>query len=122
MNTLTNNDFTQGRDGIIQQMLQTSRIRQVTFGAEMFMVRLHDGRVIETPYYWFPHLAEATAEARESYVLHGKSTIILWEALNEAISIEMLLLGIPDQTTSARAWRARHGFAFMDEEIVAQAA
>jgi hypothetical protein len=34
----------------------------------------------------------------------------------------MLLFGIPDQTLASRTWRKEHGHAFVDENMLAQAA
>jgi Protein of unknown function (DUF2442) len=110
------------RDAIVQQILLTSRIDTVAYGIENFTINLLDGRIIVVPYYWFPRLFAATLEQREQYILHGKQTIIVWQALNEAVSVEMLLFGIPDQTFASRTWRKEHGYAFVDENMLAQAA
>jgi hypothetical protein len=119
MDTFTNKK-TQTNDTIIAQMLHTSRIETVSFGDETFIVRLGDGRVVIVPYYWFPRLTNAGTEVLEKYVLHGKGTIIVWEELQEAISVEMLLLGLPDQTAFARSWRREHNYAAIDEIFVPQ--
>ncbi len=103
------------RDEVIHNLFATSRIQNLIFDTETFTVFLRDGRRLTVPYYWFPRLMNASEKQRQAYLLHGKQTIIVWEALGEAIPVEILLLGIPDQTHFGRTWRKEHGYAFVDE-------
>jgi threonine aldolase len=38
--------------------------------------------------------------------------------LEEAIPVEAIILGIPDQTNSARSWRKANGYGFVDEQVL----
>lgn len=77
---------------------QPTRVR---FEDDSMWVDLSDGWIIGVPLEWFPWLLYSTAEQREQVRLsrHG----LHWEALNEEISIEGLLIGqeepFPQTTT-----------------------
>jgi hypothetical protein len=94
------------------------RIITVLFDESMLTVRLSDGRTITIPYYWFPRLFHARAEQRLAYQLFGKQSTLVWDELEEAIPVEAIILGIPDQTNSARSWRKANGYGFVDEQVL----
>jgi len=72
--------------------------QKVWFDDENLWVLLTDGRQISIPLSYFPRLLNANKGQREKYVLSGGGTGIHWDALDEDISVEGLLLGIGDQT------------------------
>ncbi len=61
-------------------------------------VELADGRQLGVPLAYFPRLLHATPEQREQYEMSGGGTGLHWDALDEDISVEGLLLGIGDRT------------------------
>ena len=72
------------------------------------VVELHDGRVVSVPLAWYPRLAEGSPGERRRWELLGPGIGIHWPDLDEDISVEGLLQGLPsgESSTSLRAWRA----------------
>jgi hypothetical protein len=67
----------------------------VRIEAELFVVRLNDGREIGVPYSWFWRLEEATEEERRNWKLIGEGDGIHWEEIDEDISVKGILRGKP---------------------------
>jgi hypothetical protein len=57
------------------------------------MVELSDGRTISVPLAWYPRLLHASPKERASWRLIGKGQGIHWDAIDEDISVEGLLVG-----------------------------
>ena len=66
------------------------RVTEDTLTAE-----LHDGRTISVPLAWYPRLVRAAQEERDNWELIGTGEGIHWPDLDEDISVEMLLAGVP---------------------------
>ena len=62
---------------------------------ESLAAELHDGRTISVPLSWYPRLTHATPEERDNWELIGTGEGIHWPDLDEDISVEMLLAGVP---------------------------
>ncbi|MBM3289076.1 MAG: DUF2442 domain-containing protein [Candidatus Hydrogenedentes bacterium] len=58
-------------------------------------VRLVDGRTISAPLAWFPRLLHATPLQRATWEFLGDGEGIHWPEIDEDISVEGLLAGIP---------------------------
>lgn len=71
--------------------------KKVWFDENSLWVELSDARVIGVPLAWFPRLAGASPEKRDSFELSAFG--IHWEELDEDISVEGLLAGHGDMTT-----------------------
>lgn len=71
---------------------------RLDFDESMMWVDLADGRKLGVPLAYFPRLLRATPEQRLQYEMSGNGTGLHWEALDEDISVEGLLMGIGDQT------------------------
>jgi hypothetical protein len=71
---------------------------KITFDKDNFSVSLADGRILIVPLAYFPRLMNAPVKKLKKYELSGGGTGIHWEALDEDISVEGLLLGHGDQT------------------------
>ena len=69
--------------------------KRVRIDKNCFWVHLVDGRVLGVPYARFPLLARASAEQRQGFVLDEKGRSLHWPALDEDISIELLLYYTP---------------------------
>lgn len=65
-------------------------------------VQLTDGRTISVPLAWFPRLLHATPLQRSVWQLLGDGEGIHWPEIDEDISVEGLLLGIPARGESKR--------------------
>ena len=75
---------------------------ELSFDHNMMWVSLADGRKLGVPLAYFPRLLAATPEQRSDYELSGGGTGIHWDALDEDISVEGLLMGIGDRTRGNR--------------------
>ncbi len=64
-------------------------------------VDLDDGRTITVPLAWYPRLVRGTASERNDWRLIAGGHGIHWEALDEDISVEGLLAGIPSGESEA---------------------
>lgn len=64
----------------------------VVVTAEMLKVVLADGREVAAPLAWFPRLQEATDEQRKNWRFIGGGVGVHWEAVDEDISVESLLM------------------------------
>ena len=71
------------------------RVRNVHFTEETISVDLMDGRTITVPLVWYPRLLNATTEQRSQWEVCGGGFGIHWEEIDEDLSTEGLLLGIP---------------------------
>ena len=68
--------------------------------------KLADGRTISAPLSWYPRLTHASQEERDKWELHAEGQHIHWADLDEDLSVEMLLAGIPsgESPSSIRRW------------------
>lgn len=67
----------------------------VWFSEDRMHVALDDGREISVPLEFYPRLNKATKEQREKYELIGLGTAIHWNEIDEDLSVEGIILGIP---------------------------
>ena len=75
----------------------------VSVTEDTLAVQLSDGRDISVPLSWYPRLVHATPEERGHWELIGGGQGIHWPALDEDISVEMLLAGRKSGESRARA-------------------
>ena len=70
------------------------------------VVSLKDGRTLSVPLAWFPRLLHGTASERQNWELLGDGEGIHWPDLDEDISVEGLLLGLPSRESqqSLKGW------------------
>ncbi|HAT51545.1 MAG TPA: DUF2442 domain-containing protein [Alphaproteobacteria bacterium] len=71
------------------------RVKNVQVRNDAIDVDLMDGRTISAPLAWFPRLANATQRQREQWEMCGGGYGIHWDEIDEDISTEGLLRGIP---------------------------
>ena len=71
---------------------------RVWFDEDNLWMELTDGRQLSVPLAYFPRLLNATAKQREDFEISGGGTGLHWDALDEDISVDGLLLGIGDRT------------------------
>ena len=70
---------------------------KVWFDEESLFVKLDDGREIKVPLEFYPRLNKATKRQRENHELIGQGTGIHWPDVDEDLSIEGIVLGIPSR-------------------------
>jgi hypothetical protein len=68
---------------------------RVEVSEDTLSVELADGRTIAAPLAWYPRLAHATAEERNSWRLIAGGRGIHWPAVDEDVSVANLLAGQP---------------------------
>lgn len=71
------------------------RIREVSVSNEAITAYLADGRTVSVPLSWSWRLSEATPEQRQRFEVLGSGQGIRWPELDEDISAEGMLFGIP---------------------------
>ncbi len=72
-------------------------------------VDLSDGRSISVPIAWFPRLLHSTEQERNNWRLIGRGQGIHREDIDEDISIEGLIAGLPsgESQESFKKWLAK---------------
>jgi hypothetical protein len=79
-----------------------SRIASVEVTDEAITARLIDGRVISVPLAWSWRLSEATPAQRKNWQLIGGGHGVHWPDVDEDISAEGMLHGVPAPRPGAR--------------------
>lgn len=72
-----------------------TRVQDVRVTADLLSVDLADGRTISVPLAWYPRLLEATPEQRQRWQIAGAGYGIHWPEIDEDLSTDGLLRGIP---------------------------
>ena len=87
---------------------ETAAARHVRVTDRTLVVELRDGRVVSVPLNWYPRLAEGSPRERRRWELLGPGIGIHWPDLDEDISVEGLLQGLPsgESRASLDEWRA----------------
>lgn len=83
-----------------------TRAQNVRVTNDELIVELEDGRTLAVPLAWYPRLLYASERERQNWRFIGKGEGIHWEDLDEDISVEHLLLGIPsgESQSSLQRW------------------
>lgn len=89
-------------------LTETAAVKNVRVTDRFLIVDLRDGRVLSVPLAWYPRLAEGSPRERRNWEILGPGVGIHWPDLDEDISVEGLLLGLPsgESPGSLNAWRA----------------
>ncbi len=82
------------------------RIHKVRVTEDEIIAHLVDGRVISVPLAWSWRLAEATRAQRARFRLIGTGQGIHWPEIDEDISVEGMLHGVPARRPRSRATAA----------------
>ncbi len=72
-----------------------ARIQDVSITDDTIAAQLVDGRTITVPLAWSWRLSEATPEQRKQFEIIGSGTGIRWPEIDEDISVEGMLHGVP---------------------------
>jgi len=71
------------------------RIQNVRVTSDAIVAYLVDGRVLSVPLAWSWRLSEATAKQRARFKLIGDGQGVHWPEIDEDISVEGMLHGVP---------------------------
>ena len=71
------------------------RLTDIDIDDNQIKAFLTDGRTISVPLAWSWRLSEATKKQREHYKIIGDGQGVHWPDIDEDISIEGMLFGIP---------------------------
>ena len=71
------------------------RIKDIKISEDTITAQLEDGRIISVPLVWSWRLSEATLTQRNNYKLIGNGIGVHWPDIDEDISAEGMLYGIP---------------------------
>lgn len=71
------------------------RAKDVRASEHELTVDLVDGRRVSVPLAWYPRLADATPAQRANWELLGDGEGIHWPDVDEDLSVEGILKGIP---------------------------
>jgi len=77
--------------------MSKSLASHLEFDSSKMWVHLTDGRVLGVPLAFFPRLQNAAAAELVQWTISGDGTGLHWDALNEDISVEHLMLGYGDR-------------------------
>ena len=75
--------------------IQEVRIKDVSVTEDIITASLVDGRIISVPLAWSWRLSEATPKQRSHYEIIGDGQGIHWPDIDEDISAEGMLYGVP---------------------------
>jgi len=78
------------------------RIQTVQITKDEIIAHLVDGRVISVPLAWSWRLSEASLEQRSKFRLIGTGQGVHWPDIDEDISVEGMLNGIPARRPRSR--------------------
>lgn len=71
------------------------RIKNIEVNKETITAHLEDGRTISVPLVWSWRLSEATQQQRSNFEIIGDGIGVHWPDIDEDISAEGMLYGIP---------------------------
>lgn len=75
--------------------IQEIRIKDINITEDTITVYLVDGRTVSVPLAWSWRLSEATPKQRANYEIIGEGYGIHWPDIDEDISAEGMLYGVP---------------------------
>ena len=78
------------------------RIKEVSISEESITAFLTDGRTVSVPLGWSWRLSEATPEQRANFEILGSGQGVRWPEVDEDISIEGMLAGVPARRPAKR--------------------
>ena len=79
----------------IALQIQEVRIKDICVTKDAITAQLMDGRTISVPLAWSWRLSEATAKQRANWEIIGDGYGVHWPDIDEDISAEGMLYGIP---------------------------
>ena len=80
---------------------QLPRAERVQVTKDSLVVQLKDGRTLTAPLTWYPRLLHSTQAERRNVRLMGAGEGLHWPDLDEDISVDGLLRGLPSGESQA---------------------
>jgi hypothetical protein len=77
------------------------RVQNVSVTDDLITFQLMDGRVISAPLAWSWRLSEASPAQRNHFAIIGTGQGVHWPDIDEDISVEGMLHGVPARRTRA---------------------
>ena len=78
------------------------RIKAIEITEDLIVADLSDGRMISIPLAWSWRLSDATPRQRENYEFIGDGQGVHWPDIDEDISAEGMLRGVPARLPKQR--------------------
>lgn len=80
--------------------------QNISITEDELILELTDGRTISIPLVWYPRLFHSTDAERNNWRFIGDGEGIHWPDLDEDISVEHLILGVPsgESQRSLQKW------------------
>jgi hypothetical protein len=78
------------------------RIKHIEISEDTITAQLQDGRTISVPLVWSWRLSEASPEQRANYEIIGNGHGVHWPEIDEDISAEGMLYGVPAPRPKSR--------------------
>ncbi len=91
--------------------LTEPRVRSVEVTEKAIVAELTDGRIISVPLEWSWRLKEATPEQRAHWEILGDGQGVRWPDIDEDISVEGMLRGVPARRPSTTETRTGESIA-----------
>jgi len=88
--------------------LQEVRIKDITVTEDTITAQLVDGRIISVPLAWSWRLSDATPKQRARYRIIGDGHGVHWPDIDEDISAEGMLYGVPAPSPVKRDLKPKH--------------
>jgi uncharacterized protein DUF2442 len=87
---------------------EAATAKHVRVTRDSLIVELQDGRTVSVPVVWYPRLAHGSMTERQNWELIGPGIGIHWPDLDEDISVDGLLRGLPSDESreSFKRWLA----------------
>ena len=87
--------------------LKEIRIKDIKVTDDTITAHLVDGRIISVPLAWSWRLSEATKKQRANYSIIGDGDGVHWPDIDEDISAEGMLYGMPAPQPSKRRSKSK---------------
>ncbi|MEO1205895.1 MAG: DUF2442 domain-containing protein [Pseudomonadota bacterium] len=84
-------------------------VQSVGFTPDAIRVALNDGRELSVPLAWYPRLLNGTPRERENVEIIGQGEGLHWPDLDDDISVEALIRGLPSRESPASLERWLNG-------------
>ncbi len=86
--------------------IRETKALEISVTEDTITVELEDGRTLAVPLAWYPRLLYGSAAERNNWRLIGNGEGIHWPDLDEDISVEHLIAGIPsgESQRSLQKW------------------
>ena len=97
--------------------LQEVKIKDITVTEDVITAQLLDGRIISVPLAWSWRLSEATPVQRANFQIIGDGHGVHWPDIDEDISAEGMLYGIPAPRFSRQKSEPQQGKILVNKSL-----